>query len=439
MSKKIRVLLIIAITILLISMIFVIYKVNKKVILKNNYSSIECIDSDCSGVVAIKQNKNKNVVVELYDEELKQVSYYIDNTSTKSNTINVPYQIINKKYFISRTIKTEDYSTIKYIINDKYANEVYSTSSKLSKLTDNYVLKEDEESYSILSLNGKPVYSNIIEFNNYHNKYFEIYLKNNSIILDENMKEVLNGYTISECVEKDDKLLYFIVKDNNNNYYYYNGKIKGDSFISYKKVNDEEFSIVKSISSTNGKFLLKADGSQVNEEKDIQIIEDIDYVLYGDKYKVQKENNEYTLYINNEKAITSNYEIVVLNEKKTGNITGSQVLLYENDKLINDEKTLASVYDDIVVYSKDKVVTIYNIDSLKKGKYKLEDNERYYDIKNKKIFINNDEDKYIKILNTDGKQKKYIKNLTIKDIKTINKKTYIITKKDELYGLYYIK
>lgn len=228
------------------------------------------------------------------------------------------------------------------------------------------------------------------------------------------------------------------------------------------------------------------------------------YTQYEDGYKVIKysnssENDEFKgKYIlfdkNNKKLITSKNEITIVDKKIVfGNVSSDSLILYsaKNNKNINDESKLGSEltisneklykysdsenniviinssgkevlkakkqqylkYDDIsITYLNDNYVKMYNIKTGKINKYKLKEDEKLNDGLGDivppyrgAIFVNNTVKNYFKVVNTNGKTIKKIKNSELYFVYKNNKNNnvFIITKKNtktgNLYGLYLAK
>lgn len=330
-NKNKKILFIIIGIILIIAIIFGIFKVvsnikgkneeikSVKRILKEKYIDIECIDSNCSGIIAIKGDKLKKTTIELYNQNGKKVASYSEIYDSSKKEINIPSQI-SDNYFIMRIVNADDYKTIKYSIYNKNGKEVYSTDNKLAVLTDKYILMEEEKNndkvYTILDTKGKAVYSDIKDIDTYgNNEYIVIEINDEYIVLNNNMNKVLSGYDISkEVTNNDGKLLYLIVKDKKNNiYYYYNIKkseIKGDGFISYTATgaHANELIITKKENDKNVKYTLKVDGTQ-EKIKESDSLSDIE-----DKIKEKIDSNKYSLY--SESIIKENQKNILVDSKE---------------------------------------------------------------------------------------------------------------------------
>lgn len=305
--------IVIGIAIILLALIFAIFKIvstinnndeikSIKRISKEKYISVECIDLRCSGLIAIKGDKLKKTTIDLYNGEGKKVASYDEIYDSSKKTLNIPNEI-SDSYFIMRSVNSNNYKTVKYSINNKKGKVVYETENELSVLTDDYILMEYEENgkdlYKILNNKGKEVYSNISDIDSYgDSNYFSIKIEDEYIILNEKIEKVLSGYSVSKSVTDDeDKLLYLVVKDRKNDIYYYydikKSEIKGDGFSSYVTSSDNELVITKKENDKNVKYILKVNGKQEKIETDEdknEIVKNIKEKLDSTKYYLYDES-----------------------------------------------------------------------------------------------------------------------------------------------------
>lgn len=244
-----------------------------KRVLKAKYVDVECIDSYCNGLVAIKGDKLSKYTVELYNAEGKKVASYKEKYSSASKSTKTPYQMTDS-YFITRIMNNENVKDVKYSINNKKGKELYSTNNRLTVLNDNFVLMEKNDKYTILDIKGKELYSDISDIDTfYDDKYISFKIDDTYTILDEKGDKVLNNYKIAKEVKTvDDKTAYFVVKDIKESVYYYydvnKNKIIGDSFESYRtSENDGELIITKQVNDSKEKYILSKDGKQEKQEE----------------------------------------------------------------------------------------------------------------------------------------------------------------------------
>lgn len=217
---------------------------NVKKVFKEDYSNVVCIDSDCTGIVAYKNNKD-NTDVKIYDNNGKLSAKYNQKTSTKKTQ--TPYAL-KKNYFL-KLIKTKQKDT--YSINNLNGSIVYQSNNKLTAINENYILETKKssvgEKYDIILKNGEVKYSNVSEFSSYDDGniiYFEF--NGDEYLLDENVEVIIKNYKIEkEINDKENKNLYLILKKESN-YYYFNIKNKiiiGNSFDTYTVNKDNSLTI----------------------------------------------------------------------------------------------------------------------------------------------------------------------------------------------------
>lgn len=268
-----------------------------KRVLKTKYSYIDCIDSSCNGFVAIKGDKLTKSTVELLNADGKKVASYKEKYDSSDKNVRTPYQLTDK-YFIMKTINSDDLTATKYSIMNKKGKELYTTSNELNVLNENFVLMEDEKTskYSILDTKGKELYNNISDIDIYLNgKYISFQIDDDYTILDEDGDKILDNYKIAKAVKKDSDenvILYFIVKDiKSATYYYYDidkSEIVGDGFLSYANgEKDGELIITKKVNDKNEKYTLSKNGKQTkieNQEDNSDIVSSIKEKIDTDLY-----------------------------------------------------------------------------------------------------------------------------------------------------------
>lgn len=381
-NKIIITIFLLFILIILCYFIFSDSKISK--ILSAKYDNIKCITSDCDGIIALKKEKNKEMVF-LLDSNGKAISKY-----EKSNDEYEPYAL-SRNYFISVS-QNDDKSKITYIIYNKKGKQIYKTKEKLEKINDDYILaSSDNEKYSIINKNGKVVYSDIKEVNLYdNNKFISAKLDDNYILFNEKLERILTNYTVDkEIKDKNDKILYLIVKDVNTEEYSYfdikSSKIIGESFSSYKESeNEDEFLITKKVNNSKVTYILYKNGKQKksgNNKSQIELVNDLkkelgkNYYLYTST--VSNENNRYALVDNLKEKSIGTYDV------KTKKYT--EIYKYSNKENI---------------YS-----TVNKVDSKNKDYYQISCSSNTCDTPvsvvynltdNKEILKNNDSDKIVR-------------------------------------------
>jgi hypothetical protein len=131
-----------------------------KRVLKAKYVDVECIDSYCNGIVAVKGDKLSKYTVELYNAEGKKTASYSEKYSSSSKSTRTPYQM-SDSYFIMKIVNNSDATKVKYSINNKKGKELYTTDNKLTVLNDEFLLMEYDDTYSILDTKGTEKFNNI--------------------------------------------------------------------------------------------------------------------------------------------------------------------------------------------------------------------------------------------------------------------------------------
>ena len=298
--KNILIISIISLLILVIILYFIINNMQINKILSAKYDDIKCVDSNCNGIIASKDGKNKEFV--LLDSNGKIISKFKNNKTTYN--INA----ISKNYFIS--VNQSDDNKTTYKLYNKKGKQIYKTNEKLEKLNDNYILvNNDNEKYTILNKKGEKIYSNINEINSFNNgKYIYAQIDKEYVIFNEKLEKVLTNYTVDkEVKDKNDKTLYLIVKNIKSEEYSYfdikSSKIIGESFSSYKESdNENEFLITKKVNNSKVTYILEKNGKQKksdNSKSQIELVNDIKSILNKDYYlytsSVLNENNNYVL------------------------------------------------------------------------------------------------------------------------------------------------
>ena len=298
--KNILIISIISLLILVIILHFIINNIQINKILSTKYDDIKCVDSNCNGVVASKNGKNKEFV--LLGSNGKIISKFKNNNTTYN--INA----ISKNYFIS--VDQNDDNNTTYILYNKKGKQVYKTNEKLEKINDEYILvNNDNEKYTILSKHGEKKYSNINEINILDNgKYIYAQIDKEYVIFNEKLDKVLTNYTVDkEIKDKNNKTIYLIIKDVKSEEYSYfdvkSSKIIGESFSSYKESdNENEFLITRKVNNSKVTYVLYKNGKQKkseNSKSQIELVNDIKSILNKDYYlytsTVLNEGNKYVL------------------------------------------------------------------------------------------------------------------------------------------------
>lgn len=222
-------------------------------------------------------------------------------------------ELTDKYYILSyKDVNSFDYVYAAYSYNGKKLIEA----SDIEALTDNYLLvttqTENDSIDSIYSSNGKEAYKNVESARDYENAY--IYFKQNDVskIIDNNGKEILSGYRISEIVKDDnDKIKYMIIRSDEDsvyNYYDVNSNTKkGDAFTNYTKDSKTgNMIITKKVNSNSVKFVLSDNGEQTEYKDESSNTKSNYYEEIKDKIDMTK----YAVFADTVKSETQNYILV---------------------------------------------------------------------------------------------------------------------------------
>ncbi len=354
---------------------------NVKKILSAKYSSLECIDSYCNGIIAIKGDKSKEYTAELLNSDGKLIAKYKEKYDSDSKTISSIYEI-SDKYFIVKKINT-DKDEEQYVINNKNGKELYSSKNKLNVLNNNYIIMEEdndsEKIYSIINKKGKKIYSNIKEINTFDNgNIISVLADNKSFILDENLKNILNDYTVSKSIVNEDRSNdYLIVKNVKTNLYNYfdvsKQKIIGDEFISYKSVKDE-IVVTKKKNNKLEKYVLKENGKQKKIKSEATLLEiskSVNKKIDNDKYYVYSSSlykpDQTDVLVDN--IETKEFGILNLDTKKFVSLYSYKAdnkYFYSNvEKLNNDDDNLYLQMSCSSNYCDNSITIIYDFKNMK--------------------------------------------------------------------------
>lgn len=427
--------------------------------------------------------------------------YSISEVVTDENDSPIYLIVRNRKdqsyhYFSLRSSKIKGDSFISYTGGE---NNEYIITKKINDETVKYTLKENGKQVKIEEISQSELVKSIkeqIDENNYKIYNESIVKKGQKKVLVDSKEEKSFG-----VLNLDNNKFTPLYKYNQSKSYYYSTvtKLQSQSSDLYLKITCSSYVCGKPLMLVydfeHSKELFKSDGVGSSALNFIQYEGNYKVVKYSTSSTKQQYRGKYVLYDkNNKELIVASKEIVVLGKKTTvGSTSKSSLVLYsiKDNKLINDESYPASImtindttlykYTDSkensviadstgkevisvdkdgyltssgnnIIYLKDNKVSIYNA---KKGNtkiYKLRDNEKLNNSYGEilapyrgAIFVNNSNDKYIKVVNSKGKVIKKIKKAEIYNVKKNSKNyySYIIVKKEgktgDLYGLYIAK
>ena len=380
--KNILIISIISLLILVIILHFIINNIQINKILSTKYDDIKCVDSNCNGVVASKNGKNKEFV--LLGSNGKIISKFKNNNTTYN--INA----ISKNYFIS--VDQNDDNNTTYILYNKKGKQVYKTNEKLEKINDEYILvNNDNEKYTILSKHGEKKYSNINEINILDNgKYIYAQIDKEYVIFNEKLDKVLTNYTVDkEIKDKNNKTIYLIIKDVKSEEYSYfdvkSSKIIGESFSSYKESdNENEFLITRKVNNSKVTYVLYKNGKQKkseNSKSQIELVNDIKSILNKDYYlytsTVLNEGNKYVLVDNLKENSIGTFNIKTKKYTEIYKYTKTENMYSTVNKIESKNKEYYQISCDLNACDT-PVSVVYNLTD------------------NKEIMRNNDSDKIVR-------------------------------------------
>lgn len=299
-EKRIKIIgMVLSLAIILVAVVSLVYKaannnrisfVTKK--LSAKYDDVKCINASCDGIMAV-QNKKKKDVVRIYNSKGNLVAKYKEKDSGK---IKAPYEI-KKDYFLKKTTES-DGKEVSSSIHNLNGKELYSSSNPLTALSNYFILMQKQgnigDVYTLINKDGKELYSNISEIENYNDEYVYIKIDKDYFILNNKGKKLLEGYKIVREVKENDKSLYLVVKEDNNDLYYYfdvkDGKIVGEGFNDYKIQKDNTIRVTKKENDTTVNYIVKTNGKQ--EELD----EADDYTNAINTIKSKIDSKKYLIY-----------------------------------------------------------------------------------------------------------------------------------------------
>ena len=368
-------------------------------------------------------------------ENTRKIKYELDKNGkqTKINNDYTQVELVNK---IKEKIDTNKYYVYTISVINNNQNKVL-VDDKINKKFGLYNLKNGkfEELYSYL--NKENTYSTVSKIKSNDNEYFQITCDNLNCDKSKLYVYNLNKSKTLYNFEGEDKIAqdyiqyedgYKVIKYSKASS---NVEYKG-KYVLYNKKNKElhksnnEISVIDKnviFGNTNIESLIfysvKENKILNTEEKLGSIIN----ILEEKFYKYSDKNNE----------------LIVLNDK------GNQVIKTKNQQYLNYDNTS-------IIYLDGNKVKMYDVKSNKTKKYKLKENEKLNDVLGDiippykgAIFVNNIKDNYFKVIGTNGKKIKIIKNSELNLIKYNNNKNNIFiitkksTKKGNLYGLYLAK
>lgn len=438
---------------------YIIYDEVKNKILDGYKIDNEIIDSEKNTLYLIVKNV-KTGVYQYYDCN----SYKLIGDSFEIYTVTTDNELI--------VSKRENGAKVDYKINTKGEQTKLDKSFSKVEEINNISKKINDDEYYLYSVSVYESNQNVVLVDNKKSKEFGFYdLKNKkfSMIYSYNSKEDNvyssisklnsdndNNYLEVSCSSKlcGKNLLYVInMKDKKTEFYNEDEKVILQNYTQYEngykmikysnKSEDEKY---------KGKYVLYN-----NKNEEVSISEN-EIIVLGQKIALGPVKNETVILysIKDKKVLNSKSANVIKIKNKKCYIyqdeKNNTILLDSNGNKILEAKMSQNLKtsDDSLIYIDDNKVKMYS-DDFKVKNYSLEKNEELVDNSSNDIlpykgaiFINNTKEKYIKIVNFDGKKIRKIKNSTVESIyQNKEKNVYIIAKKKDKnttnFGLYLAK
>lgn len=368
-----------------------------KKVLNVKYTDVSCLDTSCKGIMAIDGDKLKEYNVFLFDAQGKKVAAYKDKINATEGTKNKPLEV-TRKYFISSVVKTDINKIQKYEIRNPKGKQLFSTDSKLSVINENFVLLKKDSKYTVLSNEGKKVYSDLKNESTYlDGEYFVIETEDTSNILNKKGEKVLDGYKIVRVltdIETEEPYGFIVNNKKENNYSFYSlskKQIEGDSFVSYSSVkNSQDYKITKKENNETLTYLLHKNGKQEQIEDVTKYVSTLKEKLNKDKYNIYEGSiakaNQKDIIVDNKEAkslgvlnVDSNKytELVKYNKDKKYFYSSVYKASQEDQEKVYVKISCSKYYCDkqqTIIYNITDQKVSYTVDDLTIGSYKEYEN-----------------------------------------------------------------
>ena len=438
---------------------YVIYDEVKNKILDGYKIDNEIIDSEKNTLYLIVKNV-KTGVYQYYDcnsykligDSFENYTVTTDNeliVSKRENGAKVDYKINTKgeQTKLDKSFsKVEEINNISKKIND---DEYYLYSISVYESSQNIVLVDNKKSkefgfYNLKNKKFNKIYSYNKKEDNIYSSVTKLNSDNDNNYLEVSCSSKLCGKNLLYVINMKDKKTEFYNGDEKVILQNYTQYENGYKMIKYSnKSEDEKY---------KGKYVLYN-----NKNEEVSISEN-EIIVLGQKIALGPVKNETVILysIKDKKVLNSKSANVIKIKNKECYIyqdeKNNTILLDSNGNKILEAKMSQNLKtsDDSLIYIDDNKVKMYS-DDFKVKNYSLEKNEELVDNSSNDIlpykgaiFINNTKEKYIKIVNFDGKKIRKIKNSTVESIyQNKEKNVYIIAKKKDKnttnFGLYLAK
>ena len=386
----------------------------KAKIVGDSFSSYSAGDE--VGALVITKKENEKSVKYLLTKDGKQTKLETEETTTSSDGF---YKDFKDK------VDTDTYSI--------FSGSLYSKDQE-NIIVNNKV----EKSMGVYNVNTKE-YKELYKYAQDKSYFYSsVYNVKNS---DENGL-VLRFICTTSC-DQNESLVYDV--KNNKELYRYEGENHITSYAEY----ENGYKVIGLSNSTDKYTVLDKDNKNLYSSKKVVLILDSELVL-GDKpsysailysLKDNKVINENTV------SIIDDYKNMLY---KYSDETNTYILDKDGKEIIKVNKNdyLKNI-DNYYIYIANNKINIYDIDKNKTNSYTMKDSEKMNDASGSMIspykqtlVINNSTEKYVKVINFNGKVLKKIDNVELSKFKTNDEaeKAFLIVKKTknnkDLYGLY---
>lgn len=389
----------------------------KAKIVGDSFSSYSAGDE--VGTLVITKKENEKSVKYLLTKDGKQTKVEEEETNTNTGSSNL-------------------FDVFKNYIDSTYA--IY-TRSLYSKDQENILVEnKTEKSAGIYNIKTKE-YKELFKFNP-ERLYYSL---NNYYVAQKDPKDesLLRIVCTSSCVQNTSVVYDF---KNNKELYRYEGEDYLTSYTEY----ENGFKVIGLSTSSRNYAVLDKDNNKVysTENGNIYIIDS--EIVYG-----SYPNYSAIIYSSKDKKTITENKVNLVDDYKNKIYTYSDdnynyVLNASGKEIIKvGKKDYFKNIKNYYVYLVDNKLNIYNIDKDKTNTYTLKDNEKMNDASGSMIspykqtlVINNSTEKYVKVINFNGKVLKKINNVELSKFKTNDEaeKAFLIVKKTknnkDLYGLY---
>lgn len=386
----------------------------KAKIVGDSFSSYSAGDE--VGTLVITKKENEKSVKYLLTKDGKQTKLETEETTTSSDGF---YKDFKDK------VDTDTYSI--------FSGSLYSKDQE-NIIVNNKV----EKSMGVYNVNTKE-YKELYKYAQDKSYFYSsVYNVKNS---DENGL-VLRFICTTSC-DQNESLVYDV--KNNKELYRYEGENHITSYAEY----ENGYKVIGLSNSTDKYAVLDKDNKNLYSSKKVVLILDSELVL-GDKPSYSA-----ILYSSKDNKVINENTVSIIDDYKNmlykySDETNTYILDKDGKEIIKVNKNdyLKNI-DNYYIYIANNKINIYDIDKNKTNSYTMKDSEKMNDASGSMIspykqtlVINNSTEKYVKVINFNGKVLKKIDNVELSKFKTNDeaKKAFLIVKKTknnkDLYGLY---